>query len=1067
MTANDDSSPALEPPSSQEDERSAEATPEHASPGSQAPAGSLALSEVTGLLRTALTDWSARAAEAPDPDPLPSESLAAPSQDPPSSAIGKGSLIGRYRLLQLLGEGGFGLVWKAEQVRPIQRLVALKIVKSGVSCSQVLARFNAERQALALMDHPGIAAVLDASATPSGDPYFVMELVPGEPVTIACRRLGLDLRQRLVIVQKICKAVQHAHQKGVLHRDLKPSNILLSEEEGAFQPKIIDFGIAKAREAPSFLDAPLLTRNDHLLGTPDYMSPEQTILGNQDLDTRTDIYSLGAILYELLTGVPPLQLASSETRTLSDALSAIRSREPAAPSIAVRRLLLSPANDRPDCDSIIHSPAYEDALQGDLDWITLKALAKNRDERYESADALAGDIASHLADLPVIAGRPTLRHRTRKFLRRNKTLVFSSAALLGILTFSIITITRAWIAERASRAMADHMRDLAVANAKTAQHESERARETLYFLDKLLDQTGEMVRAGKNPEALRLALDQLTADPSVFGANPEIQQAILGSTAQIYRALRNDALALPMYERQAKLLATLRAPDAPDLLEARENLARAYFLGKRIDESLQEYRDIIAIRQSQAHTRDGQRKLFLIERNYLDVLAKTGQVDQALDEYQRIHDQATDEIRSHSSWPVFLRHHAEALIRRERWDEAEKICLEGLATLDHSQPEPLHHASGLHSTLANLNVRRKNLQPAIDALQTAIRIETDANGPLSPWLPELHVTSARLQSAANDHASAIRHCQRALTAIDETANEPLRLPALRTLADCLQSDGQFSEAASVREQCVQLTRSATGLNERLDLAIDQGQQMVSLCLANRSQEGRLLLPELRASAESWSKQPLLDLKQQQVLGMMAYVATRAAEDRHRPPPEWTTSIALRLVRQRFPALQAHAFPTPPPTLSSHDWLALCQALYDPWMDFDPAATQIAEAAFLRLAGRPDRAVRAYLQVADRPGVNLVPNRQISARSLAAETLLQMRRPVEARQQLDRLRVAHDQGREPIQSPLLLAKLNAWSRQEAAEKTVTVPSEVSPPAPPQTPSPPPPPQAADGAPTASP
>ena len=1025
---------------------------------------SLTFSEVAGLLRTALADWSEPSASAPDhlaiPDPPDTNGSA-------ESASGAGTLIGRYRLLELLGEGGFGLVWKAEQVSPIRRLVALKIVKSGVACSQVLARFNAERQTLALMDHPGIAAVLEAGATPLGQPYFVMELVPGEPVTAACRRLGLNLRQRLIIIQQICKAVQHAHQKGVLHRDLKPSNILLCEDNGEYQPKIIDFGIAKAREAPSFAEAPLLTRADHLLGTPDYMSPEQTILGNQDLDTRTDIYSLGAILYELLTGFPPLHLASCQTRSLSDALSEVRSREPTPPSMAVQRLLQTAGPDQPPGDPILREPGYLEALRGDLDWITLKALAKNRDERYESADALAADIASHLDDLPVNAGRPSVRYRTRKFLRRNKTLVFSSLALLGVLSFSIILVTRAWIAERASRALADHMRDLALANAETAEHESERARETLQFLDKLLDETGEMVRAGKNPEALRLALDKLSADPSVFGTNPEIQQAILGSTAKIYRALRNDAKALPLFERQAALLAGLRSPDAPDLLESRENLARSYFLAKRHEDSLREYRDIVTIRKSLAHTRDGLRKLFLLERNYLDVLAKTGHLDLALAEYQLIHDTANEEIRGHSSWPVFLRNHGEALIQAQRLEEAEKICREGLAMLDLSKATHLHHAAGLHGTLATLHTRRRDLEAAIQSLESSIRFETQSNGPISPWLPEWRVAISRLQAANHQHDDAIENCRNALRSVNETANEAQRIPVLRALADHMQADGQYEEAARLFEQCVDHARSTMNQPDH-NLVLDQGQHLVNLCLANRSEEARSLLAPLRAAASRWLADPDFDYWAPRLQVMLGYVATRAAEDRNRPPPEWAGLMAQRLARQHFPALQSdHLPPTPQISLTSADWLAAYHALHDRWLDSDPAANQMAEAAFLRLAGRPEQAVRVYLQLADRPGVNLVPDRHLTARWLAAETLLQLDRPNEAGVQITHLRSAHEQRRELIHSPWLLAMIHAWPRQAPKGATATAADSLSPTAPPQTSSPPPPLPGAGSAPVASP
>jgi serine/threonine protein kinase/tetratricopeptide (TPR) repeat protein len=338
-----------------------------------------------------------------------------------SSQDSAGTIVGRYVLIERIAEGGFGVVFLAEQRQPVLRRVALKIIKLGMDTKQVIARFEAERQALAMMDHPGIARVFDAGATDAGRPYFVMELVDGEPITSYCEQHGLDTRSRLDLFVQVCGAVQHAHTKGIIHRDLKPSNVLVAEIDGRPTPKIIDFGIAKA-VAGRLTDRTLFTEGRQLVGTPEYMSPEQAAGASDDIDTRSDIYGLGVLLYELLTGVPPLDPARLRSAAWDEMLRIIREEEPARPSTRLSGLAeTAPGQMDPE--------RRARALKGDLDWIAMKCLEKDRARRYATANALAMDIERHLAGEPVLAAPPSRMYQTTKFVRRHRVGVLASAAV--------------------------------------------------------------------------------------------------------------------------------------------------------------------------------------------------------------------------------------------------------------------------------------------------------------------------------------------------------------------------------------------------------------------------------------------------------------------------------------------------------------------------------------------------------------------------------------------------------------------------------------------------------------
>jgi serine/threonine protein kinase len=323
-----------------------------------------------------------------------------------------GSSIGRYKLLEQIGEGGMGTIWMAEQREPVKRRVALKIIKLGMDTKQVIARFEAERQALAMMDHPNIAKVFDAGSTDAGRPYFVMEYIKGIPILEYCDQQKVDTKSRLELFLAVCHAIQHAHQKGVIHRDIKPSNVLVTLHDGVPVCKVIDFGIAKATNS-ELTTKTLFTEHRQMVGTPAYMSPEQAEMSGLDIDTRSDIYSLGVLLYELLTGTTPFDIEDLLAKGLGEMMRTIREVEPHKPSTRISEL--GEIGTRTAMERRVDQDKLCSLLRGDLDWIVMKCLEKDRSRRYETANGLAADIRRHLDDEPVTAGAPSASYRLHKF----------------------------------------------------------------------------------------------------------------------------------------------------------------------------------------------------------------------------------------------------------------------------------------------------------------------------------------------------------------------------------------------------------------------------------------------------------------------------------------------------------------------------------------------------------------------------------------------------------------------------------------------------------------------------
>jgi serine/threonine protein kinase/tetratricopeptide (TPR) repeat protein len=569
---------------------------------------------------------------------------------PPGTVV-----AGRYKMLELLGEGGMGSVWLAEQTQPVRRKVALKIIKAGMDSRQVIARFEAERQALALMDHPNIAKVFDAGTTRQGDketgrqgekhqpdslspclpvslsdsgrPFFVMEYVQGKPLTKYCDEGRLTLQERLLLFIQICQAVQHAHQKGIVHRDLKPSNILVvppslpveGKGGGIPMPKIIDFGLAKALHQP-LTERTLHTALGMILGTPMYMSPEQAEFNNLDIDTRADIYSLGVILYELLAGTPPFTKEELHAAALTEMLRMIKEDEPAKPSTR-----LSSATDVATvaANRRLEPKHLKKFVSGDLDWIVMKCLEKERGRRYATANALAADLLRHLSDEPVEARPPSAGYRVRKFIRRNRGAVLAAAGMVALLVLGIVAST--WQAVRATaaeahavlegrekdkaRVRAEEAEGLAKARLVEVTKEKQRADEEAriaqavndFLQHDLLRQADSRAQAdrGFRPDpglTVRTALDRAAARiGDRFREQPLVEAAIRHAMGEAYVGLGEPLLAIPHLKRARELSESQLGSTHSKTLRSRTNLAGAYWMARKLDQAIELSEQTLAI----------------------------------------------------------------------------------------------------------------------------------------------------------------------------------------------------------------------------------------------------------------------------------------------------------------------------------------------------------------------------------------------------------------------------------------------------------------------------------------
>jgi serine/threonine protein kinase len=493
---------------------------------------------------------------------------------------GAAGSVGPYRLLERVGEGGMGEVWLAEQVYPVRRQVAVKIIKAGLDTAQVVARFEAERQALALMDHPAIAKVFDAGSTEYGRPYFAMEYVRGDALTTYCDRHRLTIRDRLGLFVQLCEGVQHAHQKGIIHRDLKPSNVLVTTQDDHPVPKIIDFGVAKATSFP-LTEHTLYTSLGGFVGTPEYMSPEQAE-GGVDIDTRTDIYSLGVILYELLTGMLPFDRAVFTGSGIDQIRRTIREVDPPKPSTRLTR-----AGGAADAAGSRNTePArLAGTLRGDLDWITMKALAKERTRRYGSASELAGDIRRHLERLPVLAGPPSAIYRTKKFVSRHRLGV-----AVGVM-IAVFLMTSATLMAVQSRRIARE-RDRANAEAHRANQEAAAARQVAAFLVDLFKVSDPSESRGATLTAREL-LDKGARDlDKTLAEQPEVQARLKATIGNVYTSLGLYQDAVTHLESALATQRRVIGETHDETLRTMHHLANAYWYQGRLHEAERLYRDV-------------------------------------------------------------------------------------------------------------------------------------------------------------------------------------------------------------------------------------------------------------------------------------------------------------------------------------------------------------------------------------------------------------------------------------------------------------------------------------------
>ena len=453
-----------------------------------------------------------------DPDSLLPEDLTADAtHESPFHDEAVGQTLGRYKLLERVGEGGYGVVYVAEQTEPVRRRVALKVIKLGMDTKQVVARFEAERQALALMDHPNIAKVLDAGTTEQGRPYFVMELVRGIKITDYCDQEKMSTKDRLDLFIKVCHAIQHAHQKGIIHRDIKPSNILVTLHDGVPIPKVIDFGIAKATEG-RLTDATVYTQLHQFIGTPAYMSPEQAEMSGLDIDTRSDIYSLGVLLYELLTGKTPFDGKELVSMGIDAMRKTIREQEPERPSTWLATLqgedLTATAKQRS-----VETSKLAQQLKGDLDWIVMKCLEKDRNRRYDTANGVAADIKRYLANEPVVARPPSPFYRLQKMLRRNKVASLATVGIVTALALGVGLAMAALLREREA-----NRREI-MANQRELD-QSVRADTVTTFINTLLDESLPlMLKQGNTRGARELVntADRLAASSFTNAPASEIE----------------------------------------------------------------------------------------------------------------------------------------------------------------------------------------------------------------------------------------------------------------------------------------------------------------------------------------------------------------------------------------------------------------------------------------------------------------------------------------------------------------------------------------------------------------
>jgi len=570
-----------------------------------------------------------------------------------------GDRIRHYKLLQQIGEGGCGVVYMAEQEEPVRRRVAIKVIKLGMDTKQVIARFEAERQALALMDHPNIAKVLDAGATETGRPYFVMELVRGVKITDYCDENSLSTVERLKLFMQVCQAIQHAHQKGVIHRDIKPSNILVADHDGVPVPKVIDFGVAKATTGQRLTDKTLFTAFEQFIGTPAYMSPEQAKLSGLDVDTRTDIYALGVLLYELLTGKTPLDQKELLAAGLEEMRRTICEKEPVRPSTRLSTMLegelTTTAKHRR-----IEPPKLVHLLRGDLDWVVMKALEKDRARRYETANVLARDVQHYLADEPVVARPPSNLYRLQKMARRNKLAFAAAGAVAAAVIIGLAASTWLYLKERSALQRAAAVSELLYQLLGTANRDGLKGSD--YSVRQLLDDFSPSVT-------------------NQLAGLPDAEASVRETMGWTYFRLGDLAKAESSLRQAFALRRSALGPKHPDTLQTQHLVAFLVFNGLRRREEGEKLAYEIWQDRKQALGAE-QEDTLTSQELYAQALCEKGDIQQAEAMQRRIHQLRQRDLGpDHTATLFALGNLGGTLGARGAWPDAEKCIQQTLKGL--------------------------------------------------------------------------------------------------------------------------------------------------------------------------------------------------------------------------------------------------------------------------------------------------------------------------------------------------------------------------------------------------
>ena len=725
-----------------------------------------------------------------------------------------GEQIGRFKLIESIGEGGMGTVWVADQQEPVRRKVAIKLIKAGMDSRQVLARFEAERQALAMMDHPNIARVFDGGMTEQGRPYFVMEYVKGIPLTEYCDQAKLSLEERLDLFMPVCQAVQHAHQKGIVHRDLKPSNILICLYDGNPVPKVIDFGLAKAMHQ-SLTDQSLHTAHGMMVGTPLYMSPEQAEHNNLDVDTRTDIYSLGVILYELLTGTTPLERQQLKEAAYNEVLRLIKEVEPPKPSTR-----LSGSDSLPSiaAQRSIEPRQLGKSLTGDLDWIVMKALDKERSRRYETANGLARDIDRYLSDEAVDACPPTAAYRFQKFVKRNRGQVIAASMVLLALVIGIAGTTWGWLEAKHQQQLAEKARQAEAERSegeRQAKQEAEKKRleaERSLAIARKGNEILGSVFAGLDPKMIAES-DRPLQDvlrENLMTSVKELEGTAIGSPVDVARmqaTLGNSLMGLGEYklgievlEKAAETIKSAPNPHINDKMLCLSALSKAYVLNGEVGKAL-------------------------------DLAEELAEATKILD------SDDINRLLAIGTLGVSYQHCGQHELAIPYLEEALKL-MKAKHPDDHNLLKSMGHLGQSYLHAGNL----KEAIPLLEETHGQMMLKLDSKHPDIMTSMKVLSDAYRIDGQSEKSIELLEQALE-LEKINLGPDHPETLDTMRSLADAYSKEGRDEENIAMLEQAVELSRENDGFDDQLQTSRIMHNLGLAYCKAGEFDKALTLFEE--------------------------------------------------------------------------------------------------------------------------------------------------------------------------------------------------------------------------------